>query len=88
MKRLADFTETKEKVTFTYSGWDGTGYDGEGKTQRVWRRKNSEDKFICKWMPCYHSYCILKVDESYRHEKSGLPTVDFYCEFDPSMMEK
>lgn len=36
-RRLGNFTETNEKVEFTFMGWDGTGYNGEGKTQKVWR---------------------------------------------------
>ena len=30
------FYTTKEKVTFTFQGWDGKSYDGESRTARVW----------------------------------------------------
>ena len=31
------FTKTKEKVTFTFGGWDGKSYDGESRRARVLR---------------------------------------------------
>ena len=31
------FTKTKEKVTFTFNGWDGKSYDGESRTASVYR---------------------------------------------------
>ena len=31
------FTKTKEKVTFTFQGWDGKSYDGETRTASVYR---------------------------------------------------
>lgn len=31
------FTKTKEKVTFTFQGWDGKSYDGESRTATVYR---------------------------------------------------
>ena len=33
----AFFTKTKEKVTFTFNGWDGKSYDGESRNARVYR---------------------------------------------------
>ena len=35
------FYPTKEKVTFTFNGWDGKSYDGESRTARVWRSKHT-----------------------------------------------
>ncbi len=32
-----NFTKTKEKVTFTFQGWDGKSYDGESRTASVYR---------------------------------------------------
>ncbi len=43
------FKVTKEKVTFTFNGWDGKSYDGESRTTRVYRTdiKGYEDaRFI------------------------------------------
>lgn len=31
------FYPTKEKITFTFHGWDGKSYDGESRTARVYR---------------------------------------------------
>ncbi len=31
------FTKTKEKVTFTFNGWDGKSYDGESRSAKVLR---------------------------------------------------
>ena len=31
------FTKTKEKVTFTFQGWDGKSYDGESRNASVYR---------------------------------------------------
>ena len=33
----ANFTKTKEKVTFTFNGWDGKSYDGESRSASVYR---------------------------------------------------
>ena len=33
----AFFTKTKEKVTFTFNGWDGKSYDGESRSAKVYR---------------------------------------------------
>jgi hypothetical protein len=45
----AHFKATKEKVTFTFGGWDGISYHGESRTARVYRTdiKGYEDvRFI------------------------------------------
>ena len=31
------FIKTKEKVTFTFNGWDGKSYDGESRRATVYR---------------------------------------------------
>ena len=31
------FTRTKERVTFTFNGWDGKSYDGESRRATVYR---------------------------------------------------
>ena len=31
------FTKTKEKVIFTFNGWDGKSYDGESRRASVYR---------------------------------------------------
>ena len=36
----AFFTKTKEKVTFTFNGWDGKSYDGESRRASVYFEQN------------------------------------------------
>ena len=45
-----NFTKTKEKVTFTFHGWDGKSYDGESRTASVYRTtiKGFEDARLIK----------------------------------------
>ena len=33
----ANFTKTKEMVTFTFNGWDGKSYNGESRNAYVYR---------------------------------------------------
>ena len=35
----ANFKATKEKVTFTFNGWDGKSYDGESRRATVYKTK-------------------------------------------------
>jgi hypothetical protein len=86
-RRLGNFTETNEKVEFTFMGWDGTGYNGEGKTQKVWRIAGDETKYICKWMPGYHAYCILSINENDRAKQTNLPKAYFVGDFEREEME-
>lgn len=46
----AFFTKTKEKVTFTFNGWDGKSYDGESRRATVYRTsiKGFEDVRLVK----------------------------------------
>lgn len=90
MRTLANsFKETKEKVDITMGGWDGTGYNGEGKKMNVWVSETAPGKkFVCKWMPRYQEYCLLAVDFDAKHEVSNLPTVSFYNSFSSEYMVK
>ena len=45
------FTKTKEKVTFTFQGWDGKSYDGESRRAKVLRTD----------IPGYESIRFIKV---------------------------
>ena len=45
----AIFKPTKEKVTFTFNGWDGKSYEGESRTGRIYRTEMAgyeEFKFV------------------------------------------
>ena len=48
------FTKTKEKVTFTFGGWDGKSYDGESRKARVLRTD----------IPGYETIRFIKVGKS------------------------
>ena len=45
------FTKTKEKVTFTFNGWDGKSYDSESRTASVYRTS----------IPGFESVRLIKV---------------------------
>ena len=45
------FTKTKEKVTFTFNGWDGKSYDGESRSASVYRTS----------IPGFESVRLIKV---------------------------
>ena len=46
----AHFTKTREKVRFTFNGWDGKSYDGESRRATVYRTtvKGYEDVRLIK----------------------------------------
>ncbi len=33
----SNFTKTRERITFTFNGWDGKSYDGESRNAYVYR---------------------------------------------------
>ena len=45
------FTKTKEKVTFTFNGWDGKSYNGESRKASVYRTS----------IPGFESVRLIKV---------------------------
>ena len=45
------FTKTREKVRFTFNGWDGKSYDGEARNARVYRTN----------LPGYKEVKLIKV---------------------------
>lgn len=79
------FIETKEVIEITFLGWDGTGYDGEGKKMKVWTCNNDDKKYVCKWMPCYKAWCVLVVTDE-KHEKTNLPIVTFFADYESNRM--
>ncbi len=82
------FVETNKKELITFGGWDGTGYNGEGKMMKLWTsEKFPNDKFICKWMSCYQAWCILKVTD-FKHKESGLPEVQYFIDFGKDEMRE
>ena len=67
--------KTNERLLVTTGGWDGTGYDGEGKERPVYVNDKGE-KFV-KGRGYKGQWCYLKVTEK-RHEVSGLIEVEYY----------
>jgi len=61
-------TKTMEKITVTTGGWDGTGYNGEGKARIVYTNAKGE-KFIKARFGNIWSY--LKILDT-KHKVSGL----------------
>ena len=47
----AHFTKTREKVRFTFNGWDGKSYDGESRNAKVIRTN----------LPGYEEVRLIKV---------------------------
>lgn len=89
MRQISNFKETPKKVEITMAGWDGTGYDGEGKKMNVWTNEYIPGAtFVCKWMPCYKEFCFLQVDFNDKHEKTGLPKVHFTNSFTADHLSK
>lgn len=89
MKRLGNYRETSRKVEFTMSGWDGTGYQGEGKKMNIWVNPlKPEGIFVCRYMACYKKWCVLKICKEQLHEISGLPIAFYEDSFGKEMMKK
>ena len=74
------FVKTQNKVTFTFAGWDGKSYDGEGQTKNIYTHPMIKGEFIVAWAPAFRCYCIHKVSTDI-HPKSGLPKVYFHYDF-------
>lgn len=66
------FTKTSEKVTFTFGGWDGKSYNGEGQTKPVYT-KNSK-RFILAYSAAYKVYIVHELTGKF-HPVSGLEEV-------------
>ena len=48
------FTKSRERVTYTFNGWDGKSYDGESRTSCVYRTS----------VPGYEGIRFIKVGKS------------------------
>jgi hypothetical protein len=68
--------KTSEKIMVTTGGWDGTGYNGEGKARVVYRDEQGE-KFIKARFGNIWSF--LKVLDT-KHEVSGLLQAEYFCD--------
>jgi len=69
-----NMTKTNERITVTTGGWDGTGYNGEGKARIAYLNAKGE-KFIKARFRNIWSY--LKVLET-THKVSGLLEAEYW----------
>ena len=69
------FIKTSENVTFTFSGWDGKSYNGEGQTKPVYT-KNSK-RFVLAYSAFYHDYFAYELIGKF-HPVSGFEKVRFH----------
>jgi len=76
-KTIGMFTQTNEKITVTFGGWDGKSYDGEGATLRVWTSKHYPDK---KFVKTSHYGGVFHEVLNEKHEKSGLNRVTYFAD--------
>lgn len=69
------FSKTSEKVTFTFNGWDGKSYNGEGQTKPVYT-KNSK-RFVLAYSAAHKVYIAHELTGKF-HPVSGLEKVAVY----------
>ena len=69
------FTKTNDKVTFTFNGWDGKSYNGEGQTKPVYT-KNSK-RFVLAYSAAYKVYIAHELTGKF-HPVSGFEKVRFH----------
>lgn len=75
-----NFTETNEKITFTFGGWDGKSYDGETRTSKVYTHPmNPGKKFIKFYSRRFKEYTYHVVNENELHPITNVPTVSYWC---------
>ena len=67
----------KDRITVTTLGWDGTGYDGEGKERPVYTMTAHPGKLFIKAR--YKTWCYLVVTDEV-HPKTGLRIASFHSE--------
>jgi len=78
LETIGGFTETKEKITVTFGGWDGKSYDGEGRTLNVWIHCAQPGKqFVLAGRGKYRSFHLVKATT---HPKSGFPEVAYHTD--------
>lgn len=66
------FIKTSENVSFTFSGWDGKSYNGEGQTKPVYT-KNSK-RFVLAYSATCNAYIAHELIGKF-HPVSGLEEV-------------
>ena len=69
------FIKTSEKVTFTFGGWDGKSYNGEGQTKTVYTKNLA--RFILAYSNAHKVYIAHELTGKF-HPVSGFEKVRFY----------
>ena len=66
----AHFTKTREKVRFTFNGWDGKSYDGESRNASVYRTDFAgyED---ARFIKVGNHLCYIDEDSSIHEKATG-----------------
>ncbi|MCL1857689.1 MAG: hypothetical protein FWF92_00445 [Oscillospiraceae bacterium] len=76
-KTIGAFTQTNEKITITFGGWDGRSYNGEGVNLRIWTNKHYPDK---RFVKSSHYGGVFHEVLDDKHEKSGLTEVTYFAD--------
>lgn len=90
LRKCGCYVETNEKVTFTFSGWDGKSYHGEPCTKKVWKNCTSNDedaKYVVTYYPRHKVWVFHKIDGEHLHKESNLPTCYVVGDFPKDYME-
>jgi len=78
------FEDTRKKEFVTFEGWDGTGYNGEGKNVPVYIHKQNGKRYVrtyARGWRCYHEITDQK------HPVSGAYKLDT-CVFMDDQLKK
>ena len=66
----AHFTKTREKVRFTFNGWDGKSYDGESRTAGVYRTNISGYEHV-RFIKVGKHLCYIDEERSILEKATG-----------------
>ena len=66
----AHFTKTREKVRFTFNGWDGKSYDGESRNAGVYRTDFAGYEEV-RFIKVGKSLCYIFEDSSTLEKATG-----------------
>ena len=66
----AHFTKTREKVRFTFNGWDGKSYDGESRNAKVYRTNIAGYEDI-RFIKVGKHLCYIDEDSSVLEKATG-----------------
>ena len=66
----AHFTKTREKVRFTFNGWDGKSYDGESRSAGVYRTDFAGYEEV-RFIKVGKSLCYIDEERSILEKATG-----------------